>query len=56
MVCGAQLVDGVNQRAHAVGIDVRRDAVAEIEHVSGAGAVTFENTRYPLAYRLGTLP
>ena len=43
----------IHQHAEMIGIDIRRDAVTEIEHVSRAIAVTREDIRHTLLNRFG---
>ena len=55
MVLNAHLVHGIDQHADVVGVDVGRDAVAEVEDVPGAVAVARQRLRDAVANRLGAL-
>ena len=56
MILRTQLVHGVDEYADVIGIDVRRDAVAKIEHVPGTLAVTRQGFRDAVTHDLGALP
>ena len=42
MVGGTQRAHGIDEDGHFVRVDVRRDAMAEIEDMAGAAAITFQ--------------